>query len=126
MPEDAVTETRPAASARANYKPLRLKALIRRAFGRRLRLPPWDNDEILRAELFSIERLEQYAASLATAQQVTERPARRRSLGARLGDNEAVLLAAYRDLAAAAAEGHAISPAAEWLLDNYHLSLIHI
>src|SRR6202034_2735068 len=94
---------------------------IRRAFGRRLRLSPWDNDEILRAELFSIERLEQHAASLATAHQVTERPARRRSLGVRLRDNESVLLAAYRDLAAAAAEGHAISPAAEWLLDNYHL-----
>ena len=29
---------------------------------------PWDNDEILRAELFSSERLEQHAASLADAQ----------------------------------------------------------
>src|SRR4029077_2237384 len=97
MPEDAVTEARPAASARAIYKPIRLRALIRRALGRRSRLSPWDNDEILRAELFSIERLEQHAASLATAQEVTERPARRRSLRVRLRDNEAVLLAAYRD-----------------------------
>ena len=40
---------------------------------------------------------------------------------ARLRDNEAVLLAAYRDIAAATGEGRAISPAAEWLLDNYHI-----
>ena len=98
-----------------------MKALIRRAFGRRLPVSPWDSDEILRAELFSIERLEQHAASLATAQQVTERPTPRRSLRVRLRDNESVLLASYRTLAAAAGEGHAISPAAEWLLDNYHL-----
>jgi len=32
------------------------------------RAPPWDNDELLRAELFSIERLEQHATSLAVAQ----------------------------------------------------------
>ena len=102
-------------------KPTKLKTLLRRVFGRRIPLSPWDNDEVLRAELFSIERLEQHAESLATAQQVTERPIPRRSLGRRLRDNEAVLLAAYRAIAAAAAEGRAISPAAEWLLDNYHL-----
>ena len=82
---------------------------------------PWDNDEIVRAELFSSERLEQHAASLATAQQVTQRRSARRSLGVRLKDNETVLLAAYRDIAAAAGEGRPITPAAEWLLDNYHL-----
>ena len=82
---------------------------------------PWDSDEILRAELFSIERLEQHAASLAAAQRVTKRRITRRTLGARLRDNETVLLAAYRAIAAAIGEGRAISPAAEWLLDNYHL-----
>jgi cyclic beta-1,2-glucan synthetase len=82
---------------------------------------PWDNDEILRAELFSSERLEQHAASLAAAQQVTRRRPARRSLNARLRDNESVLLAAYRAIGAAVGEGRAITPAAEWLLDNYHL-----
>jgi cyclic beta-1,2-glucan synthetase len=94
---------------------------FRRAFGRRPPLSPWNSDEILRAELFSIERLEQHAASLAAAQQVTERPISRKSLRARLRDNESVLLAAYRDIAAATGEGRPISPAAEWLLDNYHV-----
>ncbi len=82
---------------------------------------PWDNDEILRAELFSSERLEQHAASLAAAQQVTPRRSARRSLHARLRDNESVLLAAYRTIGAAVGEGRSITPAAEWLLDNYHL-----
>ena len=82
---------------------------------------PWDNDEILRAELFSSERLEQHAASLAAAQQVTRKRSTRRSLNARLKENEAVLLAAYRTIGAAAGEGRSITPAAEWLLDNYHL-----
>ena len=82
---------------------------------------PWDNDEILRAELFSSERLEQHAASLAAAQGVTQRRSSRRSLGVRLKDNESVLLAAYRAIGAAVGEGRPITPAAEWLLDNYHL-----
>src|ERR1700675_2607285 len=82
---------------------------------------PWDNDEIVRAELFSSERLEQHAASLAAAQGVTQRRSARRSLGVRLKDNESVLLAAYRAIGAAVGEGRPITPAAEWLLDNYHL-----
>jgi len=82
---------------------------------------PWDNDELLREELFSIERLEQHAVSLAVAQQVTVRPIRRPPLGVRLSDNESTLLAAYRTIAKAAGEGRTITPAAEWLLDNYHL-----
>ncbi len=94
---------------------------LRRAFGRDSARSPWNSDEILRAELFSIERLEQHAASLAAAQQVTERPVSRESLHARLRDNEAVLLAAHRDIAAATGQGHPISPAAQWLLDNYHV-----
>ncbi|MGO9039015.1 MAG: GH36-type glycosyl hydrolase domain-containing protein [Steroidobacteraceae bacterium] len=102
-------------------KPTKLISLVGRALGRRSPASPWDSDEIVRAELFSIERLEQHAASLAAAQRVTKRPITRRSLGARLRDNEAVLLAAYRDIAAATGEGRAISPAAEWLLDNYHI-----
>ena len=75
----------------------------------------------MRAELFSIQRLEQHAASLAAAQQVAERQLPRESLRARLRANESVLLASYRAIAAAADEGRTISPAAEWLLDNYHL-----
>jgi len=98
-----------------------LKSAILRAFGRASQAAPWDNEESIRAELFSIERLEQHAASLAAAQPVTARPVTGRSLAARLRDNESVLLEAYRATADSVGEGRAITPAAEWLLDNYHL-----
>jgi cyclic beta-1,2-glucan synthetase len=94
---------------------------IFRAFGRRPAASPWDTDDPIREELFGVERLEQHAQSLAAAQQVTARPIRRPSLAARLKNNEAVLLEAYRAIGSAAGEGHTVTPAAEWLLDNYHL-----
>jgi hypothetical protein len=55
------------------------------------------------------------------AQPVAAQRMARRSLAARLRNNESVLLAAYRDIAATVGAGRAITPAAEWLLDNYHL-----
>jgi cyclic beta-1,2-glucan synthetase len=125
MPPDSVGTNRQVATLTPPVSAGQLKrygaGAFRRAFGRRSALSPWDSDDILRAELFSIERLEQHAASLAAAQQVTERPISRESLRARLRDNESVLLAAYRDIAAATDEGRPISPAAQWLLDNYHV-----
>ena len=92
-----------------------------RAFGRVAQAAPWDNEESIREELFSIERLEQHAESLAAAQPVSARPMAGRSLAVRLRDNESVLLKAYRAIASAVGEGRGITPAAEWLLDNYHL-----
>jgi cyclic beta-1,2-glucan synthetase len=98
-----------------------LRSVLHRATGYDPRAVPWENDELLRAELFSIERMEQHAASLALAQQLRGRRVSARSLGVRLRDNESVLLAAYRSTAAAIRAGRPISPAAEWLLDNFHL-----
>ena len=40
---------------------------------------------------------------------------------ARLRNNEKVLLAAYRSIARAVDEGRSITPAAEWVLDNFHV-----
>ncbi|MGV8996161.1 MAG: GH36-type glycosyl hydrolase domain-containing protein [Parvibaculaceae bacterium] len=82
---------------------------------------PWNDNAPVREELFSIERLEQHAESLAAAQPVTTRPPPVLSLHARLNDNAAVLLAAYRESAAILESGQAVVPAAEWLLDNYHI-----
>src|SRR5713101_5090530 len=98
-----------------------MKLVVLRAFGRGSQAAPWDNEESIREELFSSERLEQHAESLAAAQPVAARPTTGRSLAARLRDNESVLLDAYRAIASAVGEGRAITPAAEWLLDNYHL-----
>ena len=82
---------------------------------------PWDTEDSIREELFGVERLEQHAESLAAAQPVTATPIACRPLAARLKDNEAVLLAAYREIANTTRDGQATTPAAEWLLDNYHL-----
>jgi cyclic beta-1,2-glucan synthetase len=75
----------------------------------------------VRQELFGVERLEQHAQSLAAAQPVTDCPVAVFALRRRLDDNAAVLLAAYRASAAELESGRGVVPAAEWLLDNYHL-----
>ena len=98
-----------------------MKLSILRAFGLAPQAAPWNNEESIREELFSVERLEQHAESLAAAQPITAGPIWGRSLAVRLRDNESVLLAAYRTIAGAVGAGGAITPAAEWLLDNYHL-----
>ena len=85
------------------------------------RSPPWDNQEPIREELFSVERLEGHARSLALAQIVSSRTTKGQPLARRLADNGAVLLDAYLAIVKAINEGRAITPAAEWLIDNYHL-----
>jgi len=49
------------------------------------------------------------------------KPIRWDGLAGRLADNEKVLIAAYRDVAEAIDQGAAITPAAEWLIDNFHV-----
>ena len=78
-------------------------------------------EEPIRAELFSAERLEQHAESLAAAQRVTTTPRKGRPLLPRVLDNGRVLLESYRAIAQAIREERAITPAAEWLVDNYHI-----
>src|SRR5437899_6902216 len=73
----------------------------------------------IRAELFGIERLEQHAASLAAAQGVTS--GRGRRLLSRVEDNGRVLRESYRVIANAIREERVITPAAEWLVDNFHV-----
>lgn len=81
----------------------------------------FDDTAPVQAELLSVERLEEHARSLAAAQTVVAGPSRGKPLERRLADNEAVLLAAYRAIVAAINENAAITPAAEWLVDNYHV-----
>ena len=79
------------------------------------------SDEPIRSELFSVERLESHADSLAAAQRVLARPSRGRPVLARLTENAKVLDEAYRVIADATRDGRPIAPAAEWLLDNFHV-----
>jgi cyclic beta-1,2-glucan synthetase len=82
---------------------------------------PWDDETPIREELFSVERLETHARSLAVAQAVAPTRTAGLSLSPRLADNSHVLLAAYRSIVAAIEENRAITPAAEWLIDNYYV-----
>jgi cyclic beta-1,2-glucan synthetase len=76
----------------------------------------------LRAELLSIERLEERAKALAASFTVARNPRRKaHPFFARLDDNARVLREAYRILADDVHRGEFVPPAAEWLLDNFHL-----
>ncbi|GAA0306908.1 glucoamylase family protein [Rhodovulum strictum] len=88
---------------------------------RRARSGLWQDTAVIRADLFGAERLEHHAISLARAQPVTRRRMRVTPLAARVGDNADVLLAAYRACGQAVQARQTITPAAEWLLDNFHL-----
>ena len=81
----------------------------------------WTEEEPIREELFSVERLEQYAATLAAEHQVNDRPQRGRQLLPQFEANGRQLTVAYRTLAEAVFLGQGISPAAEWLVDNFHI-----
>jgi len=85
-------------------------------------VPSWAGEEVIREELFSVERLEQHAESLASAQSVSSQPDKGRPLAKRVGDNDKALLETYRVIAAAIADKRPITPAAEWLIDNFHLA----
>ncbi|HYV86237.1 MAG TPA: glucoamylase family protein [Patescibacteria group bacterium] len=78
-------------------------------------------EEPIRAELFGIERLEEHAESLAVAHRAAGSPPRGRNILPRVRDNAHVLLAGYRSIAATVLAKHEITPAAEWILDNFHV-----
>src|SRR3954470_10862071 len=79
-------------------------------------------DKPFRDELLSIERLEERALALAASFTVDRSPrSRARNIFPRFRDNARVLRRAYSILAGDVRAGLPITPAAEWLLDNYHL-----
>jgi cyclic beta-1,2-glucan synthetase len=99
---------------------LALAPFLARAFGR-TPAPPWTDTAAIREEISSAERMVEHARSLARAQ--TVRPHRQRGspLLDRLAANEASLVDSYRSICAAVDEKAAITPAAEWLIDNFYL-----
>src|SRR6202166_5124571 len=92
----------------------------RRGRGRARSDGPSKIDEPISAEIFSAERLEQHAESLAKAQEVSATQSAV-SLRGRLRSNALALDAAFRALIAGLRKGQAVTPAAEWLVDNYYI-----
>ena len=79
-----------------------------------------ESQEPIRAELLSPERLEELAERVAR-RPVLAGGTSGRLFSPRARDSGRVLLQCYREIAAAIREEGAITPAAEWLVDNFHI-----
>ena len=95
----------------------RLRAYLRRraTIGRKL-----GDEPALRSELFSADQMERHGRTLASMHRSSSSGSPDLLL-ARLADNETVLIDACEMLTAASREARRITPAAEWLLDNFYL-----
>ncbi len=78
-------------------------------------------EDPIRYDVFSAERLEEHGESLAAKQKVMKDPRRGRRLTPRVHENGRILLASYHAVAETVREQRAITPPAEWLLDNFHI-----
>jgi cyclic beta-1,2-glucan synthetase len=74
----------------------------------------------LRSELFSADQMERYGRTLAAAHRLSPRRTQGQLLE-RLAANEDVLNGVCGKLTEAVSANQRISPAGEWLLDNFHL-----
>jgi cellobiose phosphorylase len=74
----------------------------------------------LRAELFSTEQLEQYAVTLATSHILSTTPGTEQLLK-RLEENRDMLVEVHQLLTESVKQSNLITPAGEWLLDNFYL-----
>lgn len=88
-------------------------------------VPADEEEPPLRAELFSSDQLAQHGVRLATSHRVAAGRVPDQLL-ARLTANEGVLIGTCNQLTAAVSAKHRITPAAEWLLDNFYLAEDHI
>ena len=79
-----------------------------------------DDDLPLRGELFSAQQMEQHGRALAASHELSKRGGGDRLL-ARLSENEALIGSTCEGLTEAVKEGRQITPASEWLLDNFYL-----
>ncbi len=78
-------------------------------------------DAPIRSEIFGLERFEQHGRSLGESHRCAGTRWHAATFYPRLLGNIAALREAHRYIGAHAATGYDVSPAAEWLLDNFHL-----
>ncbi len=82
---------------------------------------PSPGTEPIRGEIFSAEHLEAYAAGLAAGHGNARAHRRGFPLLSRVKENGAALHEAHRAIARTAVSERSITPAAEWLADNFHV-----
>lgn len=83
-------------------------------------LEPWADSASIRAELYGDEELARHAVSLADVQVVVRNSRPVVPLLKRVELNRRALTTCYEAVVADMAAGRAVSPAAEWLVDNFH------
>src|ERR1700719_1600599 len=106
---------------KANSKAINKSWLQLRASLRGSDSAKYSGDELpLRSELFSTDQMKLHGRTLAASHQLSPEPARDRLLP-RLAENEGVLVGVRSLLADAAQASRGITPAGEWLLDNFYL-----
>ena len=82
--------------------------------------PPREEELPLRSELFSADQMEQHGKVLALSHKLAAGRAPDKLL-ARLAANESILVAVCKRLTDAVTAKRRITPAGEWLLDNFYL-----
>jgi len=75
----------------------------------------------IRSEIFGLQRFAEHGRSLGLTHRAALARIRAATFFPRLRDNIRVLREAHRYIGLQASTGYDISPAAEWLLDNFHL-----
>ncbi len=80
----------------------------------------------IRAEIFGAARFRQHGHSLGEAHAAAVRARRAPAFFPRLADNIRVLNEAHRYIGLQEHTGHHVSPAGEWLLDNFHVVVAQV
>ncbi len=82
--------------------------------------PRYTSEELLSAELYSSDQMKQFGKALAKTHKLSTKPAQDHLLK-RLADNETLLHNVRKLLTGSIKRKYQISPAAEWLIDNFYL-----
>src|SRR2546423_1724056 len=80
----------------------------------------------LRAEPYSLERLQEHARHLAATLRPVREPADDRGFFQRFSQNARFLREAHQSIAAAVRDGEPLGPDGEWLLDNFYVVEDHL
>ena len=81
---------------------------------------PENDEQPLRAVLYSVEQLAQHAQTIAANDRLAFKATGDRLIP-RLHENERILVQTYELVTAAVTQNRRVTPAAEWLLDNFYL-----
>ena len=83
------------------------------------------NEEPLRDELYSFDQMSRFGKTLAGKHKISNTPAKDHLIG-RLSDNESTLQEVRKLLDDSIKKSYQVTPAGEWLIDNFYLIEEHI